>query len=31
MCNLITEADKQWRKGYFAGQAVEMRWHCNGE
>jgi len=24
---LITEADKQWRKGYLAGQAVEMRWH----
>jgi hypothetical protein len=27
MCNLITEADQQWRKGYFAGQGVEMRWH----
>jgi hypothetical protein len=31
MCNVITDADKQWRKGYFAGEAVEMRWHCTGE
>jgi hypothetical protein len=31
MCNLITEADKQWRKGYFSGEAVDMRWHCAGE
>jgi len=31
MCKLITEPDKQWRQGYFAGQAVEMRWHCTGE
>ena len=31
MCNLITAGDKQWKKGYFAGEAVEMRWHCDGE
>ena len=31
MCKLVTEADKQWRKGYFSGAAVEMRWHCTDQ
>jgi len=31
MCSLISEADKQWRKGFFAAEEVEMRWHCSDE
>jgi len=31
MCKLVTEADRQWRKGYFSAAAVEMRWHCNDQ
>lgn len=28
MCKLITNDDRQWHKGLFAGIGVEIRWHC---
>jgi hypothetical protein len=28
MCKLVTDDDRKWHEGFFAGVRVQIRWHC---